>query len=387
VLHLLLWFGLLQPDGFAELTLVRYEYGFKPIQQFVVGDRVVVVADGGQLQSYSIAQTMSYVADKFIKIHLKDICVCAAPDQKFYSYTRNDWVNAHALQASEQLLCGNGKIVAVDAVETVHKKQRMHTFSVETSHIFCVTPYELIAHNIEPISTAGTAVLTIACPPAGIALAIGQAVGFGVLACVMYCKHRSNSRTQIKNDGCFTPDSRNTIPVITGCHRPIPDVPVVCDIKAGQVDLPKMFVHEIPEQVRDTGCVFPAELQQPVLHNAATTQTEVGDNKRYDGPIARNWKEFEENCPIGQEHGKKFTPTGRQNPKDGSPIRQLSEDIPNTEMFKKGHQFAPDRLHGGDHFEVWDKNRNWIGVANLDGSKNYAKSNAEKNTNNRKLPR
>ena len=124
ILHLLLWVGLLQPDGFAEHTLVRYEHGFKSIQNFVVGNHAVIVADGGQLQPYSITRTMSYVTDFFIKIQIKDICVCAAPDQKFYSYTRNDWVSARALQVSEQLLCGSGNIVSVDAVKTVHKKQK-----------------------------------------------------------------------------------------------------------------------------------------------------------------------------------------------------------------------------------------------------------------------
>src|SRR6266404_3869747 len=218
----------------------------------LVGNHVVVVADGGQLQPYSISHTMSYVADNFIKIQIKDVCVCAAPDQKFYSYTRNDWVSAQALQVSEQLLCGNGNVVAVDAVETVHKKQRMHTLTVDTAHIFCVTPYDIIAHNIEPVSTGITAILSVACPPAGAALAVGQVVACGVVACVMFCRHRRNSRTHIKHDGCFTPESRNgtTMPAATGCFQPVPDVPVVCDIKAGKLDLPTVFVHEIPEGIR-----------------------------------------------------------------------------------------------------------------------------------------
>ena len=46
-LHLLLWVGLLQPDGFAERTLVMSQQGLKPIEQFVVGNNVVVVAAGG----------------------------------------------------------------------------------------------------------------------------------------------------------------------------------------------------------------------------------------------------------------------------------------------------------------------------------------------------
>jgi hypothetical protein len=371
VFHCLLWVGLLQPDGFAEHTLVRYKHGLKPIEQFIVGNHVVVVTHGGKLQPYSIAQTMSYVAHYFIKIQIKDICVCAAPDQKFYSCSRQDWVSARSLQVSEPLLCGNGKIVYVDAVETVHKQQQMHTFSLETNHIFCVTPYEILAHNIEPVATtAGTVALTVACPPAGIALAVGQVVGLGVLACVMYCKHRSNSRTQIKNDGCFTPDSRNTTPIITGCHHPISDVPVVCDIRAGQADLPTKLVHEVPEQVRDTGCVFPAERQQPLLHNAAATQTEV-DKKRYDGPTYHRTEDWVKEHPFGQKIKDCLERSMYVN--QGKRAFEVLEDIEGFDGFKKGDFIVIDALHK-DHLEVFGSNLKWKQVANLDGTKNIKKT-------------
>ena len=55
-------------------------------------------------------------------------------------------------------------------------------------------------------------------------------------------------------------------------------------------------------------------------------------------------------------------------------------------MFKAGNLLAPDRYHKGDHFEVWSEDGNWIGVANLDGSKNEGKSEAVKNKNERGLP-
>jgi len=366
LLHCLLWVGLLQPDGFAERTLVRYDHGLKPIQQFIVGNHIVVVAQAGQLQPYSITQTMSYVADSFIKIQIKDICVCAAPEQKFYSCTRNDWVSAQALQVSEQLLCGSGNVVCVDAVETVHKKQRMHTFSVETSHIFCVTPYEIIAHNVEPFSTTATTVVlpavTAACPPAGVALAIGQVIACGVVACVIFCKHRRDARHNIKHDGCFTPESRNATPVVTGCYQPIPDVPVVCDIKAGKLDLPTVFVNEIPEKVVDKGCEFPAERQQPILHHAAQTQTDVGDKKRYDGPTynrTEDWvKEFEHKDKLERtDHFKQ----GKRAFKVG------------CNGFRKCDYVIIDALHK-DHLEVYGSNGKWKQVANFDGTKNEKKT-------------
>jgi hypothetical protein len=46
---------------------------------------------------------------------------------------------------------------------------------------------------------------------------------------------------------------------------------------------------------------------------------------------------------------------------------------------------SPDRAHQGDHFEVWDKKGNWVGVANLDGSKNIQKTLAEINPAKRSI--
>ena len=362
----MLWVGLLQPDGFAEHTLVRYEHGFKPIQQFIAGNNVVVVADGGQLQPYSITQTMSYVADSFVKIQIKDICVCAAPDQKFYSRTRNDWVSAQALHVSEQLLCGSGNVVSVDAVETVHKQQRMHTFTVDTSHIFCVTPYEIIAHNIEPVSMVSTITLTAACPPVGIAATV---VTWGILGCVMFCKHRKAHKYDLHHRGCFSPDSKNgaATSVATGCYQPVQNVPVVCDIKAGKPDLPTQFVHEIPKDIgMDKGCEIPVVVENPVLYHAATTQTDR-ENKRYEGPWynrTEDWvKEFEQKGTLER--------SGYIN--QGKRAFKVLRDIEGCDGFKKGDFIVIDALHN-DHLEVFGKNLRWKHVANFDGTLNQKKT-------------
>ncbi len=370
ILHLLLWVGLLQPDGFAEHTLVKHEYGFKPIQHFVVGNNVVVVAEGGQLQPYSVTHTMSYVADCFITIQIKDICVCAAPHQKFYSCTRNDWVSAHALQVSEQLLCGSGNVVSVDAVETVHKQQRMHAFTVDTSHIFCVTPYEIIAHNIDPVSTVGTIVLSVACPPAGVAAAIAT---WGILGCVMFCKHRKAHRYESQHRGCFSPESKNgaSTPIDTGCYEPVQNVPIVCDIKAGKVDLPTKLIHEIPENNVDKGCEFPIHAEKPILHNAATTQIDGSEVKRYDGPWYNRTEDWIKEHPFGQKIKDCLERTEHIN--HGKRAFRVIKKIEGCDGFNKGDFVVIDALHN-DHLEVFNKRGKWIRVANFDGTVNHEKT-------------
>ena len=54
-------------------------------------------------------------------------------------------------------------------------------------------------------------------------------------------------------------------------------------------------------------------------------------------------------------------------------------------MFKEGNFVALDKFHAGDHMEVWDKKGNWIGVSNLDGSRNHMKSNAVTNRDLRSI--
>jgi hypothetical protein len=373
-LFVLLWVGLLQPDGFAELTLVKTYGGFKPIEHFIVGNHVVVVANGGQLQPYSITHTMSYVADCFIKIQIKDICVCAAPNQKFYSCTRNDWVSAQALRVSEQLLCGSGNVVTVDAVETVYKQQKMHAFTVETRHIFCVTPYEIIAHNIDPISTAGTAVLSVACPPAGIAAAVAQGVAWTVLGCVMYCKHRKAHKYELQHRGCFTPESRHgtTASVASGCYQPVQEVPLVCDIRAGKLDLPTKLVHEIPVSNVDQGCAFPIHAEKPELHNAATIQTDCDASKRYEGP----WYNRTEDWVKEFEHKDKLERSDYVN--QGKRAFKVLKNVEVCDGFKKGDFVVIDALHN-DHLEVFGKDKEWKHVANFDGTKNIKKTEQGKN--------
>ena len=369
ILHVLLWVGLLQPDGFIENTLVRYEHGLKPIQQFIVGNNVVVVAEGGQLQPYSITRTMSYVADCFVKIQIKDICVCAAPNQKFYSCTRHDWVSAQALQVSEQLLCGSGNVVYVDAIEKVHKQQKMHTFTVDTSHIFCVTPYEIIAHNMDPVSVVGTVTLSAICPPIGIATVVGQAAAWSIFGYVMFCRHRKAHKYEPLHKGCFSPESRNgaTTLIATGCYQPVQDVPIVCDIQAGKVDLPKKLVHEIPENSIDKGCEFPIQVEEPLLHNPATTQTEVDGNKRYEGP----WYNRTEDWVKEFQHKDKLERSIYIN--QGKRVFEVLKNIEGCDGFEKGDFIVIDALHN-DHLEVFGKDKEWKHVANFDGTLNEKKT-------------
>ena len=245
----------------------------------------------------------------------------------------------------------------------------MHAFTVETSHIVCVTPYEIIAHNMDPVSMVGTVTLSAVCPPVGIAAVIGQVAAFGVLGCVMFCKHRKAHKYDLQHHGCFSPESRNsaTTAIATGCYQPVQDAPIVCDIKAGKLDLPTQLVHEIPENNIDKGYEFPIYVEQPILHEAATAQTDGDENKRYNGP----WYNRTEDWVKEFEHKNKLERSGYIN--QGKRVFAILEDIKGCDGLKKGYYVVVDALHK-DHLEVFGRDLEWKHVANFDGTKNIEKT-------------
>ena len=85
-----------------------------------------------------------------------------------------------------------------------------------------------------------------------------------------------------------------------------------------------------------------------------------------------NWNEYFRG-PTGNKFKNSFKNIGKSNPRDQAPIYRFTDKTNQTEMFKEGWNYAPDRLHN-DHFEVWNGDGHWMGAANLDGTKNAEKT-------------
>ncbi|HLC06778.1 MAG TPA: polymorphic toxin-type HINT domain-containing protein [Candidatus Babeliales bacterium] len=348
-----------------------------------------------------------------------DDIICT-PMQEFYIPATHQWIPAYLLKPGDALLTKNMIAKPITYKKFVPQPLRIYTLEIQESHAFFVGKYSILTHNIIlpiaaslgftiPFGSVATGAVGSFFGPIGLmgGVVLGGIISiaakaiyenrilsyktpvYNIASIKAYCHHKEINST-IKPTGCFIPDhAANTTYIhVTPIENPLPQTAIGCIqigvMQENQVAKGCNKNNEL-EKTNSNGCFQPAEYNNQPLFNTQDKASVTENNKiRYQGPYVRNWKEFEENCLIGQQYGKKFINTGKQNPKDGAPIRQLSEDIPKTEMFKKGYQFAPDRLHG-DHFEVWDKNGKWIGVANLDGSKNYTKSNAEKNQPKRKL--
>jgi hypothetical protein len=150
----------------------------------------------------------------------------------------------------------------------------------------------------------------------------------------------------------------------------VQDVPFVCDVKAGkETETTKITPYINPEVISThISCEFPvAGVEKPVLHHAATQQSDCDENKRYDGPWyhrTEDWiKKFKEKDKLERSM---YINQGKR-------AFELLEDIEGYDGFKKGDFVVIDALHN-DHLEVFGKNLKWKHVANFDGTKNIEKT-------------
>lgn len=186
ILSLLACTSLLQAEGFIADTLISVQHKLVPIECLVPGKMV-------DYESY-VTHVMTDVVDSYIKICIKGCVVCTTLDQKFYVYNTQKWTKSRDLLPFDLLLCRNGSTVQVDGVEIVYKRQDMYMISVNPSHIFYITSYEIIAHNIEPVGGAAVAFLSVFCPPAGAALAALETVALGVAGIGTYWAYKKHQK-------------------------------------------------------------------------------------------------------------------------------------------------------------------------------------------------
>ncbi len=350
-----------------------------------------------------------------------DDIICT-PTQEFYVPAMNRWVSAYLLQVGDALLTKKMISKQITHKNFVQKSLNIYMLEIAKSHTFFVGKYALLTHNIflpvavnlgfvVPFGTVATSTIGSFFGPIGLVAGaiVGGVVGVAVKALcknrishydspifnIAYIQNSCHSIPLDKNDlntkpsGCFTVQNSIDTSYVYPIENPLPQIAIGC-IEIGvnvsnDRPLNECSRHHDQKETHNGGCFQPTQHNQQDSGYSQDKNAEPKDKGRYNVPTARNWKEFEANCPIGQKYGKYFIHMGKQNPKDGSPIRQLSKDIPDTEMLKKDYFFALDRYHQGDHFEVWDKRGNWIGVANLDGSKNHAKTKAVRNKDVRSI--
>jgi hypothetical protein len=136
-----------QPEGFISNTLIKTPSGYRTIDTLLPGD--TIVNSSGDIAP--ISQVNQFRYNSCIKITIQNVCLYCAPDQKLYSHNELQWIRAQDLRSTDLLIDYQENPVAIDAIEIVQQKCLFHSLSLQTDHTFCVSPLDIVAHNIGPV--------------------------------------------------------------------------------------------------------------------------------------------------------------------------------------------------------------------------------------------
>lgn len=168
-------------EGFSAETLVLTPIQMIPIKDIHQNDIVISPYNSTQFNTCPITDTHHKTISWYIKIGVKNIHINTAPDQKFFLVKKKIWVAAQKLKLGDILLCCNNKTICIETIDYIYEPITIYALSVNKSHIFYVSPHAILAHNYEPITTATTAVIAFAFPPAAPIL-LGAQIFSGIIA-------------------------------------------------------------------------------------------------------------------------------------------------------------------------------------------------------------
>ena len=369
-LTLIFFVNILHADGFVAGTLVHTEDGLIPIEYCTVGD---LILNKQALTTCPISHIISYAANHFVNITIDDECVGISASQRLYAINKNGWVYASILEVSDQLLCGNGEIVVIKKIETIQESQKIYALSIKTDHTFCVGRYGIVVHNVEPVATTAAAIaMSIVCPPAGAAIAIGEIIALGAVGIGMYCMHKKIQKQRKEKEGCFSDNS--SINKSPDCA--MPRIPVeehaVCKIPINSTDeLNEIIPYKKSEEL-DVGCALLIEVPKDTyVHQHDAKKDDCREEDQYTGPWYNRTEDWINEHPFGQKIKKSLERSRYTN--QGKRAFKVIENIQNCDGFKKSDYVVVDAMHK-DHLEVFDKRGRWVRVANFNGTKNNEKT-------------
>lgn len=136
-------------QGFVAGTKIKVPDGYKAIEQVKKDDIVISISDGYYVERPVVGLFKGKV-DHFYLIYIGDQIIGAAPNQKIYLSEKNEWVEVCALICG-QSICTNLGILYINRIVCVDREVEVFDFTVSGDHNFCVTDYDIVAHNFLPI--------------------------------------------------------------------------------------------------------------------------------------------------------------------------------------------------------------------------------------------
>ena len=260
--------------------------------------------------------------------------IICTPTQEFYTPTTNMWVPAYQLRTGDVLLAKNGVTRSITCKKFVPESITIYMIEIETSHTFFIGKHSILTHNmflpiainlgfIVPFGTVATGAAGSFFGPIGL---IGGAILGGIIGVTIKAFYKKRIPTYdsptfnisfIQNNcnrinrehdsipaGCFTAQESINTSCSYPIENPLPQITTGCiEIEINtqnSSNASEYSMYHDQEKVHNNGCFQPIEQDQQLLFDSQEQGISSNDQKpRYNGPTARNWKEFEQNCPIG----------------------------------------------------------------------------------------
>ena len=141
------------PEGFGGDTQVLTQDGYVQIKTLISGDSVVCfdtsLKDSGQnsFATGDISGAFKDLEQPVIILSVGQEKIITAKDQRFFSASSIDWVDAEKISTGDKLLSLDGKDIAVDSVEICCESHELYKVSVDDYNNYFVTSKNLLVHN------------------------------------------------------------------------------------------------------------------------------------------------------------------------------------------------------------------------------------------------
>ena len=139
-----------QGKCFVEGTLVRMEYGYKNIEDIVIGEKVLSFnINTGKLEYKKVLNVLKNTTDKTMDIKFDNNTTVESTEKHPFYLKNKGFVEAKDLKINDGILSSDGKslkIVEIKESDYFIKKE-VYNLYVEDNHNYFVTKGELLVHN------------------------------------------------------------------------------------------------------------------------------------------------------------------------------------------------------------------------------------------------
>jgi len=134
---------------FTGEVKVKTEFGYKPIKDIKVGDKVWAYNDTTKtLELKSVVRTIKLDFNQLYKISFGDDYVNATYEHPFY--TSKGWKDAEDLRLGDSLFVYGEKWVVISNITYFERPEVVYNFIVEDFHTYFVSEDDILVHNGDP---------------------------------------------------------------------------------------------------------------------------------------------------------------------------------------------------------------------------------------------